>query len=131
MFPLINTLTPLLGTVIDRLIPDHAEREKVKSELALKASELDTEVRLAQLELAKVDARSGKGGYRWATGWLCVVSLGYAWIIRDLLVWCLLISGSEIPPPPALPVDAQYAILMGLLGLSGVRSFDLAKKTRK
>ena len=130
MLPLANLLMPLLGTVIDRVIPDRAEAERVKSDLSLRAVELETEARRAQLDLAKEDAKSGIGGFRWGAGWLCVISLAYAWVLRDLLTWSLVLAGSEAPPLPPLDAGAQYVMLCGMLGLSGVRAFDLAKGTR-
>ncbi len=131
MFGLINALTPLLGTVIDRVIPDKAEAERVKVELQVKAAEVEADVQRAQLSLAKEDAKSGIGGFRWGAGWLCVVSLAYAWIIRDIFIWVLALSGSAVPPPPPIDASAQYVMLTGMLGLSGVRAFDLARGTRK
>lgn len=130
MAPLLGILAPLLGTIIDRVIPDKAEAEKVKMEIAAQTATAEVELQKAQIELAKEDAKTGKWGYRWATGWLCVLSLGYAWVIRDLLVWGLLIAGSDVPPPPDLDPALQYSMLMGMLGLAGVRSHDLLKGTR-
>lgn len=131
MLPLLGVLAPLLGTVIDRVIPDKAEAEKIKMEIQAQTASAEVELQKAQIELAKEDAKTGFGGYRWAAGWLCVVSLAYAWILRDLLVWALLITSPEIPPPPQLDSGLQYTMLMGMLGLAGVRSHDLMKGTRK
>ena len=131
MLPILNALTPLLGTVIDRVIPDKAAAERVQVELELQAAQVEADVQRAQLSLAKEDAKSGIGGFRWGAGWLCVISLAYAWIIRDILIWMLALSGSVVPPPPPLDASAQYVMLTGMLGLSGVRAFDLARGTRK
>jgi hypothetical protein len=131
MLPLVGVLAPLLGTVIDRIIPDKAEAEKIKMEIQAQAATAEVELQKAQIELAKEDAKTGFGGYRWAAGWLCVISLGYAWIIRDLIAWGLLLAGSEAPPPPVFDSALQYSMLMGMLGLAGVRSHDLLKGSRK
>lgn len=131
MLGLIAAALPLLETVIDRAVPDDAEREKVKAQIAAQAAEADNKLRLAQIDLAKEDAKSGKGGFRWGAGWLCVASLAYAWIIRDLLLWLLAIFAPDVAPPPDLPSEAQYAMLTGMLGLGGIRSFDLSKGTRR
>lgn len=131
MIPILGALAPLLGTVIDRVIPDKAEAEKVKMEIQAQAATAEVELQKAQIELAKEDAKTGMGGYRWAAGWLCVISLGYAWVLRDLLVWFLLVIGSDVPPPPTFNSELQYSMLMGMLGLAGVRSYDLMKGSRK
>jgi|TARA_R110002167_G_scaffold258814_2_gene465340 hypothetical protein len=128
---LIAALLPILGTVIDRLVPDSAEAAKVKSEIQGKVAEAEIELAKAQIELSKEDAKSGVGGFRWGAGWLCIVSLGYSWLAHPLLGWALIAAGSGVEPPPGIDPSAQYAMLTGMLGLAGVRSFDLLKHSRK
>ena len=129
--PIIGALAPVLGTVIDRLIPDKAEAAKVKMEIEAQTARVEADIQQSLLALAKEDAKAGKGGYRWGAGWLCVISLGYAWIIRDMILWGIAIAGLDVAPPPALPGEAQYSMLVGMLGLAGVRSYDLMKGSRK
>ncbi len=128
---LIAALLPILGTVIDRLVPDSAEAAKVKSEIQGKVAAAEIELAKAQIELSKEDAKSGVGGFRWGAGWLCIVSLGYSWLAHPLLGWALIAAGSGVEPPPGIDPSAQYAMLTGMLGLAGVRSFDLLKHSRK
>ena len=131
MIPLLGAVLPLVETVVDRLIPDEAEAKKVKMELAAKVQTAEIELSKAQMDLAKEDAKSGKGGFRDWAGKLCILSLGYAWLIHPLLGWLIALTGIEVTPPPSIDPTAQYAMLMGMLGLAGVRSHDLLKGTRK
>ena len=128
---MLGFLAPILGTVIDRIVPDKAEAEKVKLEIAAQTAQAEMELEKSRLELAKEDAKTGKGGYRWAAGWLCVIALGYSWILRDLLVWIIAIASPETPPPPVMDTSLQYSMLTGMLGLSAVRAHDLVKGSRK
>ena len=129
--PIIGALAPVLGTVIDRLIPDKAEAAKVKMEIEAQTARGEADIQKSILDLAKEDAKAGKGGYRWGAGWLCVISLGYAWIVRDMILWGIAIAGMDVVPPPELPGEAQYSMLVGMLGLAGVRSYALMKGSRK
>lgn len=129
MLPILGAVLPLITTVIDRVIPDKAEAEKVKLEIAAQVQTAEIELAKAQIELAKEDAKSGKGGFRDWSGKLCIFALGYAWLVQPLLSYLAKLGGIE--PPPEIDASAQYAMLSGLLGLAGVRSFDLAKGTRK
>jgi hypothetical protein len=128
---LIGPLASLVGTVVDRLIPDKAEAEKVKLELAAEVQKAEIELAKSQMELAKEDAKSGKGGFRDWSGKLCILSLGYAWLVHPLLSWVVAITGVDVTLPPQVDVSAQYVMLTGMLGLAGSRSYDLAKGTRK
>lgn len=131
MIPLLGAIAPLLGTVVDRLVPDTAEAEKVKLEIAADIQKAEIELSKSQMELAKEDAKSGKGGFRDWAGKLCILSLGYAWIVSPLLGWVIALTGAQVTPPPVIDPSAQYAMLSGMLGLAGVRSYDLSKGSRK
>lgn len=131
MIPLIGALLPVLGNVVDRLVPDKAEAEKVKLEIAADIQKAEIELSKSQMELAKEDAKSGKGGFRDWAGKLCIFALGYAWLVEPLLGWIIAATGYNITPPPSIDPSAQYAMLSGMLGLAGVRSYDLSKGTRK
>jgi hypothetical protein len=132
MIPIIAALTPLLGTVVERLIPDKAEAEKIKSEIALQAATVEADIQKSILELAKEDAKTGKGGFRWGAGWLCITALGWTWVLHPILTWVLAITAPEITPPPnIIGAEMAYSMLIGMLGLAGVRSYDLMRGSRK
>lgn len=131
MVPIVAALAPLLGTVVERLIPDKAEAEKIKSEIALQAATVEADIQKSILELAKEDAKSGKGGFRWGAGWLCIVALGWAWVAQPILTWVLAIVAPDTTPPPGVNSELAYSMLVGMLGLAGVRSYDLMRGSRK
>lgn len=128
----------LVSGIIDRIFPDPAERDRAKLELLKQqqAGALD-EFRMlfkadeGQIAVNQTEAASGSGGWRWGAGWLCVVSLGYSWILRDLVVWLMTWLVPHVPPIPPVNAEAQYGMLMGMLGLGGIRAYDLAKGSRK
>ena len=127
--PLIAAALPLFGKVIDRAIPDKAEAEKIKSTIALQSAELETDIIMSQLDLAKQDAKSGKGGFRDLAGRVTAVSVFYAWFAQPLLGWVCPFLG--ITPPPPIDPSVQVSMLGGMLGLSGIRSYDLREGTRR
>ena len=61
-------------------------------------------------------------GARPAAMWIGVVSLLYAGIGTSFLSWIALCFG--LPPLPIVDISTTNAILMGLLGLGGMRSID-------
>jgi hypothetical protein len=132
-FPAIAAaLVPLLGTVIDRVVPDKAEAARVKGEIEQQAAEVEASIQLAILDLAKEDAKTGKGGFRWGAGWLCIISLGWTWVVHPVLTWVLALAAPEVTPPPnVLETELAYGMLVGMLGLAGVRSYDLKNGSRK
>jgi len=133
MLPLITTLIPIVGKVLDRVIPNVAEREKVKMELQLKLAEQEGELLkaviqsdVAQAEINKVEAQSDskfKSGWRPALAWICVS--GFAWTIyMPLIRWILSACGVVTPELPTLGGNELMSMTFGLLGLTGARSWE-------
>ena len=131
MLPLIGAIIPMLGGIIDKVVPDKNAAAKIKAEIAKEEANMEGQLQLAQLALQTEDAKSGVGGFRWAAGMLTVASLAYSWLLYPIGTWALVAFDVDIIPPPAVATEAQFIMLTGMLGLSGVRSFDLAKGSRK
>ena len=131
MLPLIGAILPLLGGIIDKVVPDKNAAAKIKAEIAKEEANMEGQLQLAQLGLQTEDAKSGVGGFRWGAGWLTILSLAYSWLIYPIASWAILAFGIDIIPPPAVATEAQFVMLTGMLGLAGTRSYDLSKGTRK
>ena len=133
MWPLV---IPAITQVLDKIIPDPqaAADAKLKAlELAQKGdlAALDAELRLAlgQLEVNKAEATTVtfRGGWRPAVGWVCVVGLGYQFILQPLLPWVVALFGAQVPPLPAIDSETLMVLLTGMLGLGGLRTFERVK----
>lgn len=130
---MIAALLPIIGTVLDKILPDPqaAADAKLKAlEMAQKGemAALDADMRLAlgQLEVNKVEAGTDvfRGGWRPACGWVCAFGLGYTFLLRPLLPWLVQVAGWNVPALPAIDAEALMALLFGMLGLGGLRTFE-------
>ena len=98
---------------------------------AIKGKELDPQ-RLIELqsEINKLEAQHRStfvAGWRPFIGWICGFALAYNFIIRDLAIWAF---GIESVPAP-LQMEHLMTVLLGMLGLGGMRTFEKLKdKTR-
>jgi hypothetical protein len=78
---------PFLENILERIIPDPAERARVQLELAKLAdaeAARESAERIAQTEVNKVEAGSSSlfvAGWRPAVGWACVVGFSYTTIL--------------------------------------------------
>lgn len=123
---------PLIGKVLDRVLPDPAAAEAAKLEvLKLAASadkgQLDAAVALAagQTEINKVEAASPSvfvAGWRPAIGWIGGFGLAYQFVLRPLLTWAGAILGW--PVPPELDMGDLITIIGGMLGLGSLRTIE-------
>lgn len=135
-FPIVAVIGAVAG-IIEKIIPDPQKAAEAKirmMELAqageLKELEANLSIALAQVEVNKAEALSPgvfKGGWRPATGWLCVAGFAYMTVIRPLLPWLVTVAGLNAPPLPPIDTAEIMAILAGMLGLGGMRSFERVK----
>jgi hypothetical protein len=93
----------------------------------LKGKEIDPQ-KLIELqgEINKVEAQHRNifvAGWRPFIGWVCGFALAYNFVLRDLLIWFL---GQE-QVPPALQMEHLMTVLVGMLGLGGMRTFEKLK----
>jgi len=90
----------------------------------IKGKEIDPQQLIElQSEINKVEAQHRTifvAGWRPFIGWVCGVALAYNFALRDLLIWFL---GQE-QVPPALQMEHLMTVLIGMLGLGGMRTFE-------
>jgi hypothetical protein len=93
----------------------------------LKGKEIDPQKLIElQSEINKVEAQHRTifvAGWRPFIGWVCGVALAYNFVLRDLLIW--LIGPEQVPP--ALQMEHLMTVLIGMLGLGGMRTFEKFK----
>ena len=135
MTPLIGGLLDAGLKVLDRVLPDPAQKAAAQLELLklqqageFKVLEADLQLALAQTEVNKVEAASAdpfKSGWRPAAGWVCVLGLLYQFLLQPLLAWGSVMQGYSAPP--VLELGDLYGLLFGMLGLGAYRSVERVK----
>ncbi len=130
-------LPALLGpalSLLEKVIPDKKQREKLAHELATMAERHAHETALAQIEVNKIEAGSGsnfKGGWRPAIGWICGAAFAYHFVVQPLLIFLIVTFGGEVPDLPKFEMEALMTVLFGMLGLGGLRTFEKYKHVDK
>lgn len=98
---------------------------------AIKGKELDpNELISIQTKINEIEAGHRTvfvAGWRPFIGWVCGVALAYNFIIRDLFIWAL--NPQDVPP--ALQMEHLMTVLLGMLGLGGLRTFEKVKDKTK
>lgn len=126
----VTAVLDIGGKLIDRLWPNPAERDaaklalyKAQQEGQFKEQEQIFELAKGQIEVNKVEAASSSffvAGWRPAVGWTCVAGLGYSFFGLPILSWGSMNFGWVIPP--ALDMGTLLTLLLGMLGLGGLRT---------
>lgn len=119
-----------LVNVLGKWIPDATQANEAASAIAGQFNQLVA----GQIELNKVEAQSTSlfvSGWRPAVGWVCVSAYAYNFVLQPMFTFTLLAWGVSLPPLPILDWSELGLVLMGMLGLGGMRSFDKLKGTSK
>ncbi len=130
------TLIPAISQLLDKIIPDPEMREKAKIELtkAERAFDLE-ELRLAlsadqmQSEINKEEATNQNifvSGWRPFIGWVCGFAFAYHFVIQPILAFVVVNHGGKVELP-AFDMQSLSTVLMGMLGLGGLRTLEKIK----
>ena len=127
---IIGGVTPLL----DKFIEDKDQKNALAHEIATLAEKQAHEAALAQVEVNKAEAQHRSifvAGWRPFVGWVCGVALAYHFVFAPLILFAAAIAGVEIPELPSFDMETLTTVLLGMLGLGGLRSFEKAKGLTK
>lgn len=119
---MLNSLIGPATKLLDKFIPDADTKQKIAHELATMSENHAQEIALAQIKLNTEDSKGNwfQSGWRPATGWVCVAGFAVNFLISPLL------AGFGIDIPQA-DTSTMLPVLMGLLGLGGLRTVERLK----
>ena len=134
---MLNLVSSLVGPVtglLDKFIEDKDQKAKLAHEIATMAEKQAHEANMAQVEVNKAEAKHRSifvAGWRPFVGWICAVALGYHFVLHPIVLFGAGWAGVEIPELPAFDMDSLMTVLLGMLGLGGLRSYEKTKGLTK
>tara|TARA_R110000796_G_scaffold115024_2_gene226931 strand:- start:7 stop:402 length:396 start_codon:yes stop_codon:yes gene_type:complete len=120
---------PITG-LLDKFVEDKDQKAALAHELATMSDRHAQELAKGQLEINKAEAASAsvfKGGWRPAIGWTCAAAFAWHFVGQPAMLFAVAMFGLDIPPLPAFDMSTLMTVLMGMLGLGGLRTYE--KKT--
>ena len=118
-------LVDSVGKIVDELHTSDEEKAQAK----IKLKELENELQTKQMDINKVEAGHKSifvAGWRPALGWIIVIILGYSYLFQPFIAMTLKIIGKDVELPN-LNLDQIFPLILGMLGLGGLRSFEKSK----
>jgi hypothetical protein len=103
-----------------------AAREKYAADFEMAELLAATQANQMQADVNKVEAANGStfvAGWRPFIGWICGCALAFQFIIRPLLTWIVALLNHPAVVP-ALDMGDLITVLLGMLGLGAMRSYD-------
>ncbi len=119
-------LTALIGPatkLIGKFVRDKDKAAQLSHDIATMAEKHAQELALAQIKLNTEEAKGNwfQSSWRPLVGWICAISLGINFMVSPIC------AGFGITIPQA-DMSVMMPLLLGMLGISGLRSFDKYKK---
>jgi hypothetical protein len=130
---LSNLIGPVTG-LLDKFVEDKDQKAALAHDLATMAERHAQELATAQIEVNKAEAASGslfKGGWRPFIGWVCGGAFAYHFVLQPVIVFAVLAVGVELPPLPEFDMASLMTVMMGMLGLGGLRTYEKQKGIAK
>lgn len=132
--PFLSSLIEPVTGILDKFVEDKDQKAKLAHEISTMADRHAQQLALAQIEVNKAEAASNsiwKGGWRPFVGWVCGTAFAYHFVVQPLAIFGLAAYGIEVPPLPDFDMGQLMTVLMGMLGLGGLRSFEKYKGVAK
>ena len=130
---LVSSILPVASEVIDRLVPDKNGAAKAKQELEKALVHAEVSGLIGQIETNKIEAASRSvfvAGWSPFIGWSCGAAMAYSYVLQPILAFTLAQTGHLIDLP-RVELGEMMPVLLGMLGLGGMRSFEKFKGVSK
>tara|TARA_R100001163_G_scaffold64436_1_gene58674 strand:- start:2337 stop:2735 length:399 start_codon:yes stop_codon:yes gene_type:complete len=124
-----ESVVGVAGKVLDKFVEDKDLKAKLDHELKTAFHSAN----LAQIEVNKQEAAHQSlfvAGWRPFVGWVCGIALAYHFVLAPFLLFVFSVYGLE-QELPEFDFSQLSTILMGMLGLGGLRTYEKMKKVSR
>lgn len=118
----LGEVAGVVGNVIDRIWPNKTEQERAEMQAAVMMVQ-------GQLDTNKAEAASSSvfvAGWRPFIGWVCGAGCAWNWVGLPVANFALAFVGHALDLKPA-DLSEMMPLLLGMLGLGGLRTFEKTK----
>ena len=118
-------IAPVSG-LLDKFIVDKDQKAKLAHEISTMAEKHAQQIALAQIEVNKAEAKGNwfQSSWRPATAWVCVLGFTVNFLVSPIAH----AFGIEVPQADT---TVMLPVLMGMLGLGGLRTMERVKGVSK
>ena len=130
---LIPQLLPILGSVLDKSIPDSNAKQKALADIEQALVSNAHSISLETIKTNQIEAGHRSvwvAGWRPAIGWSCAAGIFWMVVGYPIANWIVALKGISIALPE-LPVEILFELTLAILGMGALRSFDKLKNLTK
>ena len=120
-----------VGGIIDSLHTSQEEKDNAK----IKLKEIEAQINKAQSDINLADSKSVAGGlsgmlqrsWRPLIGMSCALAIFWEYVLKQFLMFAIATFNLETAPLPQLDMSTLMPLVMALLGMGALRTYE--KKT--
>jgi len=130
---LASLVGPVVG-LLDKFIEDKDQKNALAHQIATMAEKQAHEAAMAQIQVNTAESSHRSvfvAGWRPFVGWTCGFALCYHFVIYPIIIFAVTAAGIIIPELPAFDMDSLMTVLLGMLGLGGLRTYEKRKGITK
>ena len=131
---MLDKLIAPVSNILDKVIADADERNRLAHEIATLAERQAHEIAKAQIAVNQNEANHRSvfvSGWRPACGWVCVLGFTVNFlVIPTVNIYLTAWTQNPLMIPP-LDVSEMMPVLLGMLGLGGMRTVEKTKKVAR
>jgi len=119
---MLEKLINPISNILDKFVADKDLKQKLEHELKTELHRAN----MAQIEVNKEEAKHRTvfvAGWRPFTGWVCASALAYHFILEPIIVFGLALNNIQLTLPQ-FDMGSLLTVLMGMLGLGGLRTYE-------
>lgn len=130
-----GSLVETVGKVIDSV---HTSEEE-KGQIKIKLQELENEINAKQMDINLADAQSTatdisgilQRSWRPLIGFSAALAIFFEFVLKPFIVFFLGVFNIEVGELPQMNMEQLMPLVMALLGMAGLRTFEKSKNITK
>ena len=133
MLNLIASLVAPVSGLLDKFIEDKDQRALLAHEIATLAEKQAQEQIVGQIKTNQIEAAHQSmfvAGWRPAVAWVCALAMLLNFILIPFINLGMEFAGQEIRLD-LIEMDTMMPVLLGMLGLGGMRSYEKARNVAR
>jgi hypothetical protein len=128
-FDPVTSILNIGNSLIDRLIPDKTAAAAAKAQLVQMQIQGELDGMKGQIAVDQTEAGNQStfvAGWRPFVGWCCGAAFAYVYILQPFMQFLLVAFkvNFDISKMPSLDIADMMPVLLGMLGLGAMRSYD-------
>ena len=127
---MIDQLIGPISGLLDKFVEDKDQKAKLAHDIATMAERYAHEANMGQLEVNKAEAQHRSifvAGWRPFLGWGLSFAMVWHFVLVPMITFAFAFAGADIPQLPEFDMDSLMTVLLGMLGLGGLRTFEKSR----